>query len=633
MEQTFNFVNVKDIRGEVTEFKSDYKRLLKKYNDAATQYAYDVLFTDKYITGRDVQLACIRHLNDLKRIGDDDFPYHYDIKMVAAIEWFCRLLPNPDNTSKNLEPMKWQSFILDNLIGWRSESNGTRYTDANISVARRNGKTFIASVLMNFYYFMVCWNATSADLLVASYDRDHCQKLFDDVALQARQLVRSEEFADESKERDVQVQTTQIVSKNTKNDIVIGYSEGNSSFDSRHNVIAIYDEIGNLRPAKNGTLKEITSGQNGINNALFVKISTAYPNLNAKFKSDEDSMRAEMEKDDVRSSDDTFQVIYCQDSEDEVFAPETWAKSNPNLIELSEKSRNELFNSLVKDKDKNEREGTLVAFVNKTLNLWTKQNNNSFLSYGDIEKNIIKDFDIKNRKVYIGFDASQSNDNTSFGFIFPYENKAGEMKLFAMQHSFIPFAAAKTLEVKCKQDGLDYLKLEKQGYCTITDLKSGVINKNQVYNWLIDFVEQNNLKVEFVVCDPNLASWFKNKIEHYQPTWNLMDLRPTSFYLSNTTKDFQNRFINGDFNILNDPLLIDGLNNAVLIEDRGGGVKIDRQNNHSDHIDTTDALINAHDRAQYAFESFSDEHVNPLNDMDKKQQREFFKTMFGGVKN
>ncbi|WP_057705549.1 terminase TerL endonuclease subunit [Lactiplantibacillus xiangfangensis] len=624
--QTYDFTGVRTIKAKVKPFQAEYEPLLKQYDDPATKYAYRVMFTDDFVTGRDCQLACIRHLNDLLRIGTDGFSYQYSVDMVNAIEYFTRLLPNPDNMAQKIEPQLWESFILDSLIGWRTK-NGTRYKTANISVARKQGKTWIASMLINFYYFVVCAQASSQDLLVASYDSDHASKLFNDVSIQAKQIMRLDDFKDWVAENDVEAQSYQIIGKENKNTVRKGTSQG-GGFDSFHNAIAVFDEIGNLRPALNETLNQITSGQNGIHNKLFVKISTAYPDIKVKFKSDQDTMRSVIEHDADRDGDDVFQILYNQDSEEEVFKPETWAKSNPLLNEYPKEKSDSLLESLIADRDQNERESTLETFVNKTLNLWSRRFQNSFLSLDVIQKNIIDDFDVAGRDVYIGFDGSQTNDNSSFGMEFPFMNGSSSM-FYAMEHSFIPFAQAKTIEAKSKQDGLDYRKLEREGFVDVTNLPSGVINKDQVYQWLIDFVRRYNLKVKAIVADPNLASWFVNKITNYQPEWPILTLAPTSFNLSTPTKDFQNNFINGSINILNDPLLIDGLNNAILKEDNGGAIKIDRQNRTNDHIDTTDALINAHSEAQNYFEDFHQDGNNPLNDMNKKQRRNFFKSMFG----
>lgn len=625
--QTFNLVGVTDIKDAVKSEKRRYKRYLDKYNDPATQYAFDVLFTDKYVTNRDAQLACFRHLQDLGRQRDSDFPYHYDTDYVTMIENFTRILPNPDNFKVTLKPYNWQSFILDSLLGWRTEENGTRFTTSNISVARRQGKTFIASMLVNFYYFMVAAEATSQDFLVASYDSEHATKLFNDVSIQAKKLLKMDVFKGWAKENDVDAQTQQVIGRVNKNTIRKGTSEG-GGFDSFHNVIAVYDEIGNLKPDKNETLRQITSGQNGIKNRMFVKISTAYPNAKVKFKKDQDLMRKIIEQDSLREADDTFQIIYAQDNENEVFESEAWGKSNPNLNEMDESSYKSTLTSLIKDRDDADRSGELATFVNKSLNIWSRKFQNSYLSLEHIQKNIIDEFDIYGRDVYIGFDGSQSNDNTSFGFIFPYHQSRND-KYFCKQFSFIPFAQAKTIEAKEKQDGLNYHELQDRGLCQITRSPEGTIDKDQVYHWLEKFIADNDLKVKMIALDPNLSDWLLKRIENYHDEWPVSTVRPTSQVLSNPTKDLQAQFINGNAAILNDPLLIDGFTNAVLIEDRGGAVKIDRLNRTSDHIDTSDALINAHTGAQFYFEDFKDDDYNPFNDLNREERKDYFKRMFG----
>lgn len=627
MVQTFNLVGVTDIKEAVKSEKRRYKRYLEKYNDPATQYAFDVLFTSKYVTGRDAQLACFRHLQDLGRQRDSDFPYHYDTDYVTMIENFTRMLPNPDNFKVNLKPYINQSFVLDSVLGWRTEENGTRFTTVNFSEARRQGKTFIASMLMNFYYFMVAAEATSQDFLVASYDSEHATKLFNDVSIQAKKLIKLPEFREWAKENDVDAQTQQVIGRINKNTIRKGTSEG-GGFDSFHNVIAIYDEIGNLKPDKNETLRQITSGQNGIKNRMFVKISTAYPNAKVKFKKDQDLMRKIIEQDSLREADDTFQMIYSQDSENEVFEPDTWGKSNPNLNEMNEVDYKSAITSLIKDRDDADRSGELATFVNKSLNIWSRKFQNSYLSLENIQKNIIDDFDIYGRDVYIGFDGSQSNDNTSFGFVFPYREVKSD-KYFCKQFSFIPFAQAKTIEAKEKQDGLNYHELQDKGLCEITRSPEGTIDKDQVYHWLEKFIADNDLKVKMIALDPNLSDWLLKRIENYHDEWPVSTVRPTSQVLSNPTKDLQAQFINGNAAILNDPLLIDGFTNAVLIEDRGGAVKIDRLNRTSDHIDTSDALINAHTGAQFYFEDFKDADYNPFNDLNRDEKKDYFKRMFG----
>ncbi|MCH8632263.1 terminase TerL endonuclease subunit [Lactiplantibacillus plantarum] len=623
-----DYVGVEDIKRAVAEEEPTYKALLSDYPDAATQYAYDVLFTDTYITGQDTQLGCIRHLNDLLRQGDEDFPYIYNLDMVNAIEYFARTIPDPTDIHTLINPMPWQSFILDNLIGWRDPVHkGSRFHTGIVSIARQQGKTWLASILVNFSYFVIGLQASSQDFLVASYDNEHAKKLFDYVSLQAQVILKSPDFKEDAAKQGVEAQTRQVIGHKNKNTIRIGSAQA-GGFDSYHNLIAVFDEIGNLQPKMNESVNQIISGQSKISNRLFLEISTAYPNVKVKFKNDQDVMRKIVRQDSLRDAEDTFMMIYSQDNDSEVFSPELWEKSNPLLGHPELKDQ--LLDGLIKLRDKQEREGELASFVNKSLNVWSRRFQNSFISLENIKNNIIDGFDVDNREVYVGFDASQTNDNTSFGLIYPYQVGKSN-RFYAQQYSFIPFAAAKSIGAKEKQDGLNYRQLAERHLCEVTRNPAGTINQQQVYQWLVEYVSQHQLKIKAVVADPNLAAWFVKMVENYQPEWPLLTLAPTSYKLSVPTKEFQTQFINGNIKMIDDPLMTDGLNNAVLVEDRGGAIKIDRQNWVSEHIDTTDALINAYSQAMDYFKGYRpDEGYNPLNNLNHSERADFFKAMFGG---
>ena len=89
-------------------------------------------------------------------------------------------------------------------------------------------------------------------------------------------------------------------------------------------------------------------------------------------------------------------------------------------------------------------------------------------------------------------------------------------------------------------------------------------------------------------------------------------------------------YIDGIVTQIKDPLLIDGLNNAIMVTDKGGMVKIDRQNRVSQHIDTADAVINAWSQAQNYYEDFNDgKDTKLLDNMDQKQRNNYFKNLFG----
>jgi phage terminase large subunit-like protein len=626
MSEKIDLTQVSNIKEYVLKHENElnFQQLAEKYHDPGTKYALDVFFSDKYITGRDTQLAVFRHLADLKRQNKDDFPYIYSQNYVQAIEYFTRILPNPEKINEKIVPFPYESFILDSLIGWRDvRTKGSRFHLAHVSVGRHQFKTFIAAVLVNFGYFVIGMNGSAQDFLVASIDTGHAHKLFDYIALQASQVIKLPEFQQICKENEVEVQATQIVGHKNKNLIRQGTAKG-SGFDSKHDLIAVFDEAGGLDPRYDEKINQIITGQGDIPNRLLLKISTAYPDPKVSFKHEEDSFRSLIEHDYERAGDDDFFINFAQDSEDEAFEPETWEKSNPLLS--NKKLHDKKLTGLIELRDNMERAGKLAGFANKTLNMWSRQFQDSYLSLSDIQKNEIDSFDIVGRDVYIGIDASMSNDNTSLGLIFPYDDG----KFHIEQFSFIPFAQAKTIEAKEKQDSLPYRQLEQEGFCSITSSPSGTINFDQVWTWLDDYLSSNSLTLKAIVVDPAYLKWFAARVENYRPEWPYIPIRQTSFQLNEPTKNLQKAFIDGNVSILHDPLLIDGLNNAVLRTDQGGMVKIDRNNRTSEHIDTADAVINAFMEAQNHFNDYNDSgNDKPLDKLTSDQRKNYFKALFG----
>lgn len=622
----YDLTEKKDVKKFVREsdFKAKFTDIANELHDNGTRFAADVLLTDKYITGRDVQLAAFRHLHDLTLQGTDNFPYVYSEDYVNVIEYFVGILPNPLDLSQKIKPYGFESFLFDSAIGWRDlETNGSRFHVVHFSTARKQAKTFCAACLLNFGYFVMGLQGSAQDFLVASVDSEHVNKLFDYISLQARQIIALPDFAKICKEQDVEVQATQIISHNSRNIVRKGTASGRNSFDSKHDLFAIFDEIGGLEPRYDKKISDIMMGQGDNPNRLLVKISTAYPNPNCSFKHEEDGLRKAIET-GSHDADDTFFLNFAQDSEDEVFEPKLWEKSNPLLHD--EKTHDKRLNGLIELRNNLERQGKLSDFANKSMNMWSRQFQDSYLALRDINKNIIDSFDIHGRDVFIGIDASMTNDNTAFGLIFPY----GDGKFHIRQFSFIPFAQAKSIEGKEKQDNLNYRELAREGFCEITSNPSGTINYDQVWNWIVNYISSNELNLKAIVVDPAFLTWFAARVENYRRDWPYIPFKQTSLQLNEPTKGLQKAYIDGIVTQIKDPLLIDGLNNAVMVTDHGGMVKIDRQNRVSQHIDTADAVINAWSQAQNYFENFNDgQDAKLLDTMSQEQRNNYFKNMFG----
>lgn len=607
---------VENIKSIIKE--KDYKSVLNKYQDRGTRYAYDVLFTDKYVTGQFVQLACLRHLNDLKRIKNDDkFIFYYDINFANAIIYFAELSPNPSDMNKLIELQEWQAFILASLIGWRNtETKGNRFHQAVISMARQNGKTWISSIITSFYYFIVSKDKYNQQILIASNNTDQAKILWRDISPQISRLIDvGQPFHDYGKKLGTMVKKTEL-SDDHQNIIQIKSAES-GRLDGFHAILGIYDEAGDLKENNNAVLGKITSGQTKLPNALFIQISTAYPDVHTSFKTMQDAMRKKMQDTDSHESESIFAIVYEQDNEQEIMQPELWEKSNPRFLKDSKLTRS-LVQGAIAERENMEAQGKLSEFATKIMNIWSKKFANGLFPLSDIQKNTVDDPPtIDNLKVYIGFDASMTNDNTGLIFLFPVDKK-----FYAHSFSFIPWKQAKSIEAKEKQDNIKYRDVEKAGFCKITDDPLGFIDSKEVYQFVTDYVAKHKLDVQAILYDAALSNDFTSLIETNHEDWNIAPVRQTSYNLNNATKALQEDFGRHEIMIDNDPIMHASLENSIMHVDGGGFIKVDRINSNTDHIDTVDALINAYSTGRFYWKDYDDPNSEkPYADTLSKEDR------------
>lgn len=582
--------------------KSDYVDLLQKYSDRGTKYAYDVLFSDQYVTGQFVQLACLRHLNDLKRIkNDSEFHYNYDINFANAILYFAELSPNPSDMNSTIKLQEWQAFILASLIGWRNvETGGNRFHQAVISMARQNGKTWISSIITSFYYFIVAKDKYNQQILIASNNTDQAKILWRDISPQISRLIDvGQPFHEYGKNIGTMVKKTEL-SDNHQNIIQIKSAES-GRLDGFHAILGVYDEAGDLKENNNAVLGKITSGQTKLPNALFIQISTAYPDVHTSFKTMQDSMKKKMQDTDSHESESIFAIVYEQDNEQEIMQPELWEKSNPRFLKGS-KLTPSLVQGAIAERENMEAQGKLSEFATKIMNIWSKKFANGLFPISDIQKNTTDNPPkIDNLPVYIGFDASMVNDNTGLIFLFPVDQK-----FYAHSFSFIPWKQAKSVEAKEKQDNIKYREVEKQGFCKITSDPQGFINLREVYDYVVNYVAKHQLKVQAILYDAALSNDFTSLIENNHQDWNIAPVKQTSYNLNNTTKALQEEFGRHEIMIDNDPIMHASLENSVMHVDGAGFIKVDRVNSNTDHIDTVDALVDAYSTGRFYWKDYDD---------------------------
>ena len=581
----------------------DWTDIKKKYQDEGTKYAFDVL-EEKQLAGYKTQLACFRHLRDLQRQNTPEFKFHYDTKEINKILQFAAICPNVD-TGEPTKLMPWQQFTFAMMFGWRDADNNKRFTRVIDSVSRGQGKTYQMAIMACYSYLIESIGLSNQDYLVASINYKQTMKLFGYVASMLRVIISKDPFKDFAQEVDLKIQSDQIIMKKTNN-VLRAISHEAGQYDSYHFRTAIFDEIGEVKTRER--ISKIISGQVKVKNHQFIQISTSYPDPTVPFHEDQKIVIQAMEQDWKRDADTYLGLIWSQDSLEETYQPETWVKSNP-LLDLPDQAKN-LLEGLKDKRDSDLLTGNVSDFQTKNLNLWLKQSTDSYLNLKDVENAVTDDFDIDGKDVFIGFDYSMFSDNTAIGFVYPY----GDGKFHIEQHSFIPWQNAGSIEAKEKQDGISYRNHPE--YCTITAHEKGIINPEQIYNWLLDYVEQHHLQVQFFGYDRFGSYQVKNIVEslNVNTDWNIMDIQQRTSALANPTKFLQELFVTHKVSMPNDPIMQKALLNAVIKADKIG-IQVDKDKA-TLKIDVVDALIDALYQAMYVF----DENAE-WNDEDKRVER------------
>lgn len=598
----------------------------KEFTDPATKYALDVM-DERITTGYLMKLACFRHLRDLQRFQGGNFNFYYDVDEVDKILKFASIAPNVD-TGEPTKLMPWQKFIFAMLFGWRDcDTNTKRFTRVVLSVARGQGKSYLMAIYMAYSFLIESMGLSNQDFLVTAENYDQTGKLYGYIANMLKSIIDQQPvFKKLAEEDDLVIHEHTGISMRKFNNNLRPLSFNAGKYDSYHFTTAVFDEVGNIK-TREGT-KKIVSGQVKVPNHQYIEISTSYPDPSVPFHEEQKMIQQVMEQDFSREADRTLGLIWAQDSLDETFKEDTWIKSNP-LLDLP--SQHDILLDGLRDKrDADMLAGTVDDFQNKNLNLWLQEATNSYLKLSDIERAIIPSFDIRGRQVYIGFDYSMFSDNTAIAFVYPYQDGDGKQKWHIEQHSFIPWEKAGSIQAKEKQDGIDYRELSKKGFCTITSHPQGLINDEQVYNWLLNYVEDNHLQVIFFGYDAWGAT---NAIKQMDinTDFPLEAIRQRTSELKDPTKFLQKLFVEGNCTRLDDKIMEKALINAEIYEDKIG-IQVDKAKA-TLKIDVVDAIIDALYQGMYHFEDFgiANDKSQQVDRMTAEQVKKWFESEDSGL--
>lgn len=503
-----------------------------------------------------------------------DAEAYIDLKTYKKILKLLRLMNHPDlhcPMDEGLEDYAWLLIIA--VFCTKHTDTGNRYYQtALLKICRKNFKTFTAAVI--FIIAMLVEPKFSRFFSVAPD-----LKLSKELQIAIRKIIKSSPLL--NKDKYFKPMRNEIRCPINETEFTpLAYSE--DRMDGKLAAMFLADEAGAM---DSYPVEAMRSSQLTLKNKLGIIISTEYPNDNNVLIDETDIAKKTLDGllDDKRY----FALIYEPDIE--YHSGDKWKhcdeaiyQANPIAVSMSY-----VFEELVKMR------ALAILYENKRENFICKHLNMHYKSLGvegfvDISKVkecvIEEDLEFwKGKRVYLGLDLSQSDDNTSVAMVTFYEGK-----IYAKVWGFIPKEA---VEVKSSREGVDYKKLIKDGVCFACG--GEIIDYRFVERFILSIPEKYGVEIVQLGFDrynaistvQKLESDDKNPIE-------CVEIRQHSSVLHPPTKLLKEQIIEKMFQYDRNRLLEINFQNARCTRDTNLNMYVNKKKSKG-KVDMVISIINA----------------------------------------
>ena len=361
------------------------------------------------------------------------------------------LMVHPDlqcKMSEGLEPYAWfliTATFCTKLVNQKN-LDIRYYVTVVLEIARKNFKTFNSAII--FILLLLTEPQFSRFFSVAPD-----LKLSSELKLAIRKIIKvSPDLADDEVFKLLRSEIRCLITESEYTPLA--YSE--DKMDGKLANAFLADEAGAM---DSYPIEAMRSSQITLFNKLGIIISTQYPNDNNGMIDEIDYAKKTL--DGLTEDKRTFALLYEPD--DEFLKKEKWKtedliiyQSNPITVD-----NEHVFEEIKKLRAK------AVMYENKRENYLCKHNNIKYKGLGiegyvEITKvqDCVKPEDIefwKGKRVWLGLDLSQSDDNTALAMSTEHEGM-----IYSKVFGFIP---KDKKEVKSKKEGVDYQRLIDSGVC------------------------------------------------------------------------------------------------------------------------------------------------------------------------
>lgn len=356
----------------------------------------------------------------------------------------------------------------------------------------------------------------------------------------------------------------------------IPLSYSTSRMDSRMPNVFCADEVGAL--PINYPVEAMRSGQINMKNRLGFIISTKYPTIDNPFEDYVSYSKKVLDK--IEKDETVFSLLYEPDNTKDWMNDDLILKqSNPAALEIPEiweELKKKRAYAIAVDKAREN-------FVTKHCNIiYQGIGTETYIDVSAVQKCRTSHIDWKDRTVYVGFDLSETNDNTSVAMVTADENN----NIIADVFAFIPEGR---IDEKTISEKLDYRNMiENTSKCMACGDK--VIDYTFVEAFILSLEERYGVKVQAIGFDRWNALSTAQKLE--KEGHNLVEIRQHSSTLHPPTKLLKEKILSGEFQYEKNPLLEINFQNARCTYDTNRNLYVTKKKSNG-KVDMVVSLINA----------------------------------------
>lgn len=535
--------------------------------DRAIQYAEDVK-SSKEITTWEVKKQCEIFLNDYnKRQYENDWLFYFDEKKLKLINNLLKLLNYATGFVAGKQVLEYlspyQCFLITNIFAWRYKDNPSKFkhNDITLFISRKNAKT--ATVAIIFILLM---------LTEQNYSEFYSICLTKELAAELRknmvQILEASPYI--SKHFNISKTFTGVIECK----ITHSWFQPRTAESGKNNSIRpsafVSDEHANFNNTDN--FEAMKGGQKNVINPLVFRTTTAYAINNSIMEEDIDYIRKVFNG--VVEDERQFALLYYAEKE-HIWDDIGIYQSNPLRIEENyDIIRDNRKKALLKPSRQKE-------YITKDMNNFLQENEDEpYLDYKVWEKGRLDKINLKGIEVIVGVDASLTTDLTAIVIMFKKDGK-----YYIIAHAYLP----RNSLIK-RREKIDYIQMERQGYCTITD--GDIVDYNLIESEIRGIEDKYNCTIKSIVSDPyNITAVMQKLSEEY----DVILLKQTYGNLSPAIKDFQQEVYKGNVFYQENKILDWCVSCATTIKGKvSGDVLLAKENKNKQRIDLIVATIFCH---------------------------------------